>query len=266
MWYARDKQTAAEAAQAAREEIEKVKQEEEEAMRELLGLAPRREVRPRGSHLDKREQEELFKRGKAAEEVDPTYAQGERVQGLGYAPAPKNEVPNKKDLLQMEGSPAESPGDPLVGQSNGREMDREIRSSLVASREVHSPSVSDDEDAKKRKRKEEKRAAKDKRKEEKRAAKQLRREKGEMASRGRDRSRDDKQRREDSDSSNEKEDRRDLMRPTSHWDEKNWRHSVGHRGEKESEKRLKDSHNPDEDDLRVRERESHGSRTHKRKR
>jgi hypothetical protein len=30
MWYARDKQTAAE---AAREEIEKVKQEEEEAMR-----------------------------------------------------------------------------------------------------------------------------------------------------------------------------------------------------------------------------------------
>jgi hypothetical protein len=33
MWYARDKQTAAEAAQAAREEIEKVKQEEEEAMR-----------------------------------------------------------------------------------------------------------------------------------------------------------------------------------------------------------------------------------------
>ncbi len=87
--------------------------------------------------------------------------------------APKNEVPNKKDLLQMEGSPAGSPGDPLVGQSNGREMDREIRSSLAASREVHSPSVSDDEDAKKRKRKEEKRAAKDKRKEEKRAAKQV---------------------------------------------------------------------------------------------
>jgi hypothetical protein len=56
------------------------------------------------------------------------------------------------------------------------------------------------------------------------------------------------------------------MRPTSHWDEKNWRHSVGHRGEKESEKRLKDSHNPDQDDFRVRERESHGSRTHKRKR
>jgi hypothetical protein len=55
-------------------------------LQELLGLAPRREVRPRGSHLDKREQEELFKRGKAAEEVDPTYAQGERVQGLGYAP------------------------------------------------------------------------------------------------------------------------------------------------------------------------------------
>lgn len=87
-----------------------------------------------------------------------------------------------------------------------------------------------------------------------------------MASHGQGRSRDDKQRREDSDSSNEKEDRRDLMRPTSHWDEKNWTHSVGHRGEKESEKRLKDSHNPDEDDLRVRERESHGSRTHKRKR
>lgn len=55
-------------------------------IQEALGLAPRRDNKPRVNRLDKREQEELLKRSKAGEEVDKPYAQGERVQGLGFAP------------------------------------------------------------------------------------------------------------------------------------------------------------------------------------
>ena len=55
-------------------------------MQEALGLAARRDNKPRVNRLDKREQEELLKRSKAGEELDKPYAQGERVQGLGFAP------------------------------------------------------------------------------------------------------------------------------------------------------------------------------------
>jgi len=54
-------------------------------IQEALGLAPRRD-KPRVNRLDKREQEELLKRSKTGEEVEKPYAQGERVQGLGFAP------------------------------------------------------------------------------------------------------------------------------------------------------------------------------------
>ncbi|KAG0614675.1 hypothetical protein M758_6G195100 [Ceratodon purpureus] len=178
MWYARDTtQTADEAAALAREEIERVKQEEEEAMREALGLAPRRDNKPRVNRLDKREQEELLKRSKAGEEVDKPYAQGERVQGLGFAPVTKSEAPDKKDLLQRQAVPEEErPLAQVISQAHVREADKIDQELVTDAVKGDSRQVSDEID-KKRKRKEEKRAAKEQRREEKKAAKKLRREK-----------------------------------------------------------------------------------------
>ena len=53
-------------------------------MREILGLAPKRESRPMGNRLDKREAAELLKKGVSAEDLASGYADGERVQGLGF--------------------------------------------------------------------------------------------------------------------------------------------------------------------------------------
>lgn len=40
--------------------------------------------------MDKREQEELFKRTKTGEDVEKPYAEGERIEGLGFAPYVSN--------------------------------------------------------------------------------------------------------------------------------------------------------------------------------
>ncbi|MCO5570099.1 hypothetical protein L7F22_023815 [Adiantum nelumboides] len=85
-WYAKDQKGNVDAEEALKAEIKKVKEEEEQAMRELLGLAPRRAKRIQGSILDKQETAELFKRGNVEEELAPGYSKGERVQGLGFAP------------------------------------------------------------------------------------------------------------------------------------------------------------------------------------
>lgn len=67
-------------------EIQRIKEEEEQAMREVLGLAPKRGKQFQGNRLDKHETAELLKRGKTEEDLVPDYAQGERIQGLGFAP------------------------------------------------------------------------------------------------------------------------------------------------------------------------------------
>ncbi|XP_042512613.1 multiple myeloma tumor-associated protein 2 homolog [Macadamia integrifolia] len=87
-WYTRDKKSLSSEMELAKEEIRKIKEEEEQAMREALGLAPKRSTRPQGNRLDKHEFSELIKRGSTAEDLGAGHAEAARVQGLGYSRAP----------------------------------------------------------------------------------------------------------------------------------------------------------------------------------
>lgn len=80
-WYTRDKKSDTE--DALKEEIRRVKEEEEQAMREALGLAPKRSNRTQGNRLDKHEYAELIKRGSTAEDLGAGHAEAAQVQGLG---------------------------------------------------------------------------------------------------------------------------------------------------------------------------------------
>lgn len=84
-WYTRDKKSQNEEMEAAKEEIKRIKEEEEQAMREALGLAPKRASRPQGNRLDKHEFSELVKRGSTAEDLGEGHAEAARVQGVGFA-------------------------------------------------------------------------------------------------------------------------------------------------------------------------------------
>ncbi|KAJ6803363.1 multiple myeloma tumor-associated protein 2-like protein [Iris pallida] len=93
-WYARDKKSEQQNADLAREEIKRIKEEEEQAMREALGLAPKRSTRPQGNRLDKHEYAELVKRGSTAEDLGAGHAEAAQVQGLGLY---KSRVPQARD-------------------------------------------------------------------------------------------------------------------------------------------------------------------------
>lgn len=71
--------------EAAKEEIKRIKEQEEQAMREALGLAPKRANRPQGNRLDKHEFSELVKRGSTAEDLGAGHSEAAHVQGLGFA-------------------------------------------------------------------------------------------------------------------------------------------------------------------------------------
>ncbi|XP_076947822.1 uncharacterized protein LOC143619883 [Bidens hawaiensis] len=88
-WYARDKNSNQADMDAAKEEIRRIKEEEEQAMREALGLAPKRSTKPQTNRLDKHEFSELVKRGSTAEDLGAGHAEAAHVQGLGFAKAPK---------------------------------------------------------------------------------------------------------------------------------------------------------------------------------
>ncbi|XP_076890774.1 uncharacterized protein LOC143541988 [Bidens hawaiensis] len=88
-WYARDKKGKQADMDAAKEEIRRIKEEEEQAMREALGLAPKRSTKPQTNRLDKHEFSELVKRGSTAEDLGAGHAEAAHVQGLGFAKAPK---------------------------------------------------------------------------------------------------------------------------------------------------------------------------------
>ncbi|KAK9126366.1 hypothetical protein Scep_015212 [Stephania cephalantha] len=87
-WYGRDKKSQSDM-DAAKAEIQKIKEEEEQAMREALGLAPKRASRPQGNRLDKHEYEELVKKGSTAEDLGEGHAEAAQVQGLGFSRAPR---------------------------------------------------------------------------------------------------------------------------------------------------------------------------------
>ncbi|XP_034703179.1 multiple myeloma tumor-associated protein 2 homolog [Vitis riparia] len=89
-WYSRDKKSESSDMEAAKEEIKRIKEQEEQAMREALGLAPKRANRPQGNRLDKHEFSELVKRGSTAEDLGAGHSEAAHVQGLGFARAPRN--------------------------------------------------------------------------------------------------------------------------------------------------------------------------------
>ncbi|KAJ9684970.1 hypothetical protein PVL29_017122 [Vitis rotundifolia] len=89
-WYARDKKSESSDMEAAKEEIKRIKEEEEQAMREALGLAPKRANRPQGNRLDKHEFSELVKRGSTAEDLGAGHSEAAHVHGLGFARASRN--------------------------------------------------------------------------------------------------------------------------------------------------------------------------------
>lgn len=82
-WYARDKKSSSNV-DAAKEEIRLIKEQEEQAMREALGLAPKTTGRSHGNRLDKHEFSELVKRGSTAEDLGAGHAEAAQVQGLGF--------------------------------------------------------------------------------------------------------------------------------------------------------------------------------------
>eukprot|EP00258_Populus_trichocarpa_P033033 XP_024449052.1 multiple myeloma tumor-associated protein 2 homolog [Populus trichocarpa] len=88
-WYARDKKSGSSNADALKEEMQRIKEEEEQAMREALGLAPKRSSRPQGNRLDKHEYSELVKRGSTVEDLGAGHAEAARVDGLGFSRAPR---------------------------------------------------------------------------------------------------------------------------------------------------------------------------------
>ncbi|XP_038886341.1 multiple myeloma tumor-associated protein 2 homolog isoform X1 [Benincasa hispida] len=87
-WYARDKKSSLDV-DHAKEEIKLIKEQEEQAMREALGLAPKTSGRSHGNRLDKHEFSELVKRGSTAEDLGAGHAEAARVQGLGFLRAPR---------------------------------------------------------------------------------------------------------------------------------------------------------------------------------
>ncbi|KAF6165900.1 hypothetical protein GIB67_012797 [Kingdonia uniflora] len=89
-WYAKDKKSQLADMEDARTEIQRIKEEEEQAMQEALGLAPKRASRPQGNRLDKYEYSELVKRESTAEDVGGGHAEAARLQGLGFARAPNS--------------------------------------------------------------------------------------------------------------------------------------------------------------------------------
>ncbi|CAN4126402.1 unnamed protein product [Withania somnifera] len=150
-WYTRDKKSQAKDMEAAKEEIRRIKEEEEQAMREALGLAPKRAIRPQGTRLDKHEFSELVKRGSTAEDLGAGHSEAARVDGLGFSKLPKPwEEPN---------SPSAFPSNPID------EPVEKMNASLTAAEPLRNEEESEDERSQKKRRREEKRREKDGRRE-----------------------------------------------------------------------------------------------------
>ncbi|KAK9735147.1 hypothetical protein RND81_04G186700 [Saponaria officinalis] len=65
--------------EALKAEIQRIKDEEEQSMREALGLAPKRSNRPQGNRLDKHGFSELVKRGSTAEDLGAGHADAAEI-------------------------------------------------------------------------------------------------------------------------------------------------------------------------------------------
>lgn len=153
-WYTRDKKAQKNDMEAAKEEIRRIKEEEEQAMREALGLAPKRATRPQGTRLDKHEFSELVKRGSTAEDLGAGHSEAARVDGLGFSKLPK---------------PWEEPSSPSAFPSNPiNEPVEKINASPTGAASPLRNEELEDERSQKKRRRDDKRREKDERRENKR--------------------------------------------------------------------------------------------------
>lgn len=152
-WYTRDKKGKG-SDDALKEEIQRVKEEEEQAMREALGLAPKRESRPQGNRLDKHEMSELVKRSSTAEDVGSGHAEAAWVHGLGFSKAPRPWEDPSTLQCGTEATPSEVvkqvADDPPAQMAEKDESEDESRRKRRNAEE-------DDESSRKKKKREEKR-------------------------------------------------------------------------------------------------------------
>uniref|UniRef100_A0A0E0LXY4 Multiple myeloma tumor-associated protein 2-like N-terminal domain-containing protein n=1 Tax=Oryza punctata TaxID=4537 RepID=A0A0E0LXY4_ORYPU len=126
-WYTKDKKSDSE--DALKEEIRRVKEEEEQSMREALGLAPKRSSRPKGNRLDKHEYAELIKRGSTAEDLGAGHAEAAQVQGLGLYKGPcREEESSSLNLDPLEMVPAEQADPPPATKPEREDSDDDRRS------------------------------------------------------------------------------------------------------------------------------------------
>ncbi|KAI9124569.1 hypothetical protein K1719_004491 [Acacia pycnantha] len=116
-WYARDKKSMSAEMEAAKEEVKRIKEEEEQAMREALGLAPKRASRPQGNKLDKHEYSELVKRGSTAEDAGGGHAESVRVDGLGFSRAPRPWNESSSSMPSITDSPPKVEESPMAVQT-----------------------------------------------------------------------------------------------------------------------------------------------------
>ncbi|WOL03498.1 multiple myeloma tumor-associated protein [Canna indica] len=128
-WYARDKQSGSSEMDAVKEEIRRIKEEEEQAMREALGLAPKRASRPQGNRLDKHEYAELVKRGSTAEDLGAAHAEAIVVQGLGLYKAPRGQPesslpPERLDMTPSNNEKVVSNSDEELSEDESRKRKR----------------------------------------------------------------------------------------------------------------------------------------------
>ncbi|CAI9302041.1 unnamed protein product [Lactuca saligna] len=179
-WYSKDKKSKEADMEAAKEEIKRIKEEEEQAMREALGLAPKRSSKPQTNRLDKHEFSELVKRGSTAEDLGAGHAEAAHVQGLGFAKAPKawEESSSLQPVVTMEA--------PKSANANVSE---------APSVRGDSKEDSEDESSKKKRRREEKKKEKHERREERKHEKYEKRDERKHERREKRRGDDDDDRR-----------------------------------------------------------------------
>lgn len=146
LWWTKTQGSAEEDEARRRAEIEAIKREEEQLHLEALGLAPRRR-KAQENQLDSIEIQELTRRGNTERDA----YDGERVAGLGYAPAPLHQ-------LGMEGTHKKTEERPAEDQVPKNHIEQPEKKSKEERRE---------EKREKRRRKEEKREEKKKKKERK---------------------------------------------------------------------------------------------------
>ncbi|KAL9253631.1 Multiple myeloma tumor-associated protein 2-like protein [Drosera capensis] len=142
-WYSKDKYSGGMDQDALKAEIQKVKEEEEQLMREALGLAPKRASLPQGNRLDEHEFSELVKRGSTAEDLGAGHAEAAQVQGLGFSRAPRS---------RKESSSALSP----PGMENIADTSKDVLAPTPA-RKTKEGSEDDESGRKKRRRHEDRR-------------------------------------------------------------------------------------------------------------